>query len=76
MKKSWFIAAFVQRTINSLLFDPATSTFTLLPITTRARTTHNFSLWLGWAFDFRLDRNLFDYPSISAINQFFQASWT
>jgi hypothetical protein len=62
MKKSWFIAAFVQRTINSLLFDPATSTFTLLPITTRARTTHNFQFMARVGFRFSLGQELIRLP--------------
>ena len=46
------IIHFTRRTTNVLLFDPVTSTFTLFPITSPARTTHNFQFMASVGFRF------------------------
>lgn len=43
---------FSRRTTNTILFDPVTSTFTLLPITRPARTAHNFQFMASVGFRF------------------------
>jgi hypothetical protein len=46
------IIHFTRRTFNVLQFDPLTSTFTLLPVTSPARTTHNFQFMASVGFRF------------------------
>jgi hypothetical protein len=46
------IIHFNRRTFNVLEFDPLTSTFTLIPITNPARTTHNFQFMASVGFRF------------------------
>jgi hypothetical protein len=43
---------FTRRTTNALQFNPVTSTFTLIPITSPARTTHNFQFMASVGFRF------------------------
>jgi hypothetical protein len=46
------IIHFNRRTFNVLQFDPLTSTFTLIPITSPVRTTHNFQFMASVGFRF------------------------
>lgn len=46
------IIHFTRRTTNALQFDPPTSTFTLIPITSPARTSHNFQFMASVGFRF------------------------
>ena len=46
------IIHFTQRTTNGLSFDPATSTFILVPIRIPARTTNNFQFMASVGFRF------------------------
>jgi hypothetical protein len=46
------IIHFNRRTSNSAGFDPLTSTFTIVPITSPARTTHNFQFMASVGFRF------------------------
>lgn len=43
---------FSRRTTNALSFDPSSMTYTLFPITTPARTTHNFQFIASFGFRF------------------------
>ena len=46
------IIHFTKRTTNTVLFNPLTNTFTLVPITTPARTSHNFQFMASVGFRF------------------------
>lgn len=46
------IIHFNRQTTNGLRFDPLTSNFILVPITSRARTTHNFQFMASVGFRF------------------------
>lgn len=46
------IIHFQRRTTNIALFDPTTQTFSLVPITRPARTTHNFQFMASVGFRF------------------------
>jgi len=46
------IIHFTRRTTNGVQFDPLTSTFRIVPITSPARTTHNFQFMTSVGFRF------------------------
>jgi hypothetical protein len=46
------IIHFTRRTSNGISFDPSTGTYTLIPFTTPARTTHNFQFMASVGFRF------------------------
>ena len=46
------IIHFRRRTTNGLQFNPVTNTFTLIPVTTPARTTHSFQFMASVGFRF------------------------
>ena len=46
------IIRFTRQTTNGLLFNPLTQTFTLTPITSPARTSHNFQFMASVGFRF------------------------
>jgi len=46
------IIHFTKRTTNTVLFNPLTNTFSLVPVTTPARTSHNFQFMASVGFRF------------------------